>query len=66
MTTESRIASPRTVEQAADEMNVAKSTIRAWIGQRRIGCVRLGRSVRIPASEIKRLLESGFVPARRA
>lgn len=66
MVVESRNGSPRTVEQAADELNVAKSTIRAWIGQRRIGCVRLGRSVRIPAAEINRLLESGFVPAKRA
>ena len=55
---------PRTVDQAALELNVARSTIRAWIGQRRIGHVRLGRSIRIPAAEIARLLESGFTPAR--
>jgi len=57
-------ARPRTVEEAAEELNVAKSTVRAWISQRRIGSVRFGRSVRIPAREIERLMESGFTPAR--
>jgi excisionase family DNA binding protein len=55
---------PRTVKQAAEELNVSVSTIRGWVGQRRIGCLRLGRAVRIPSDEITRLLESGFVPAR--
>ena len=66
MRTEQKGSTPRTVEQAAEELNVAQSTIRAWIGQRRLGHVRLGRAVRIPASEIQRLLEIGFVPARRS
>lgn len=65
MATEQKPSKPRTVEQAAEELNVAQSTIRAWIAQRRIGHVRLGRSIRIPASEIQCLLETGFVPARR-
>ena len=55
---------PRTVDQAANELNVARSTVRAWITQRRIGHIRLGRSVRIPAAEIARMLEAGFTPAR--
>ena len=57
---------PRTVQQAAMELNVSVSTIRAWIGQRRIGHVRLGRAVRIPTMEIARLLENGFSPAKSA
>lgn len=56
---------PRTVEEAAAELNLKKSTIRAWIAQRRLGHVRLGRAVRIPAAEIQRLLEAGYVPAER-
>ena len=56
---------PRTVIQAAEELNVSDSTIRAWIFQRRLGVVRLGRAVRIPAEEIKRLLTTGFVPAKK-
>jgi excisionase family DNA binding protein len=56
---------PRTVDEAAEELALSCSTVRAWISQRRIGHVRLGRAIRIPAGEIKRLLESGFTPARR-
>ena len=55
---------PRTVVQAAEALNVSNSTIRAWIVQRRLGFVRLGRAVRIPAEEIERLLQAGFVPAK--
>lgn len=54
---------PRTVVQAAEELNLSRATIRAWIAQRRLGYIRLGRSVRIPAAEIQRVLEAGFVPA---
>jgi excisionase family DNA binding protein len=54
---------PRTVEQAAAELNLSQSTIRGWILQRRIGYVRLGRAIRIQSSEIQRLLDAGHVPA---
>jgi excisionase family DNA binding protein len=54
---------PRTVAEAAEELSLSKSTIRAWIAQRRLGFVRLGRSVRIPHKEIRRVLEAGFQPA---
>ncbi len=54
---------PRTVSQAAAELNLSQGTIRAWIAQRRIGIVRLGRAVRVPSAEIQRLLDSGYVPA---
>ena len=43
----------------------SQATIRAWVGQRRIGYVKLGRSVRIPGAEIRRKLESGYVPPSR-
>ena len=56
---------PRTVEQAAEELNLSKATIRAWIAQRRLGHIRLGRAVRVPATEIQRVLQAGFVPAGR-
>ena len=51
-----------TVKQAATELNVSVHTIRAWLASRRLGYVRLGRAIRIPADEIRRLLERGFVP----
>ncbi len=56
---------PRTVAEAAVEMNVAKSTIRAWIAQRRLGHVRLGRAIRVPAAEITRVMQEGYTPARK-
>lgn len=59
MTTDNK---PRNIEQAASELNVSQATIRAWISQRRIGHTKLGRSVRIPVSEILRLLEAGYIP----
>jgi excisionase family DNA binding protein len=55
-----------TVAGAAKELGLAESTIRAWIAQRRKGHVRLGRAIRIPASEIERIVQSGFMPARRS
>jgi excisionase family DNA binding protein len=53
---------PRTVAQAAAELNLSKGTIRLWITQRRIGHIRLGGAIRIPVREIRRLLEAGYVP----
>jgi excisionase family DNA binding protein len=54
-----------TIAEVAQRLNVSVYTIRAWVGQRRIDSVRLGRAVRIPATEIHRLVESGHTPARR-
>jgi excisionase family DNA binding protein len=51
------------VEQAAADLSVSVHTIRAWIARRKIGSVRLGRAVRIPTTEIARLVEQGTTPA---
>jgi excisionase family DNA binding protein len=51
-----------TIKEAARELSQAEITLRARIARRQIGIVRLGRSVRIPRSEITRLIERGFVP----
>jgi excisionase family DNA binding protein len=56
---------PRTVEQAAEELNLSKATIRVWIAQRRLGHIRLGRAIRIPVQEIQRVQDAGYVPAER-
>ena len=58
-------AEQRTVPEAAKELKVSEATIRSWVGQRWIGYVKLGRSVRIPGAEIRRKLESGYVPPLR-
>ena len=56
---------PIRVAKAAADLGLSTHTIRAWFAQRRIAYVRLGRSIRIPAAEIVRLMESGYVPPRR-
>lgn len=53
-----------TVHQAAERLGLQPSTVRAWIAQRRIGIVRLGRAVRIPLEEVERLIAQGTIPAR--
>jgi excisionase family DNA binding protein len=53
-----------TVNETAVEMNLSVGTIRAWLLSRKLGCVRLGKAVRIPRSEIQRLIDQGSTPAR--
>jgi excisionase family DNA binding protein len=53
------------VDDFAARLNIKPSTVRAWILRRRIAKVRLGsRAVRIPASEVSRLISEGLIPAR--
>jgi excisionase family DNA binding protein len=52
-----------TVEQAATGLNVSVHTIRAWIARRKLAVVRLGRAVRVPSTEISKLIERGTIPA---
>jgi len=56
---------PRTVSEAAEELGLSVHTIRAWIASRRLGHLRLGRAIRIPAAEIRRVIEKSTVPAVR-
>jgi excisionase family DNA binding protein len=55
---------PLTVRQAADVLNLSQATIRAWLARRKLGHVRLGRAIRIPQTEIQRILSQGMIPAR--
>jgi excisionase family DNA binding protein len=53
------------VSEAAELLAVRESTVRAWLLNRRIGRIRVGRrSVLIPMTEINRLIQEGTVPAR--
>ena len=52
----------RTISEAAQLLNLSPATIRAWIRANRIGYTRLGRSIRIPNSEVSRLLSEGYHP----
>ena len=64
-TVEQRPERPRTVNEAAEELGLSVHTIRAWVACRRIAHLRLGRAIRIPAAEIRRVIEQSTVPAVR-
>ena len=55
----------RTVRQASRLLEISPHTLRAWIAMRKIGVVRLGRSVRVPQAEIDRLMDAGWIPPSR-
>lgn len=60
---ERRLERPRTVQEAAEELGLSVYTVRAWVASRRIEHLRLGRAIRIPAAEIRRVIEQSTVPA---
>jgi excisionase family DNA binding protein len=52
------------VRDAARPLGIEEKTLRVWMASGKIGFVRLGRSVRVPLSEINRVISSGFQPAK--
>lgn len=53
------------VPEAAQAPGLKESTIRAWLLRRRIGFVKLSsRCVRIPHTEVGRLIRENTIPAR--
>lgn len=52
------------VPQFADALGVTPACIRRWILERKIATVKLGRLIRVPASEVERLIDRGLRPAR--
>jgi excisionase family DNA binding protein len=53
----------RTVAEAAGDLGLSVHTIRSWVATRRLAHIRLGRAIRIPAAEIRRVIEENTVPA---
>ena len=54
------------VPQVAERLNVSRACIRRWILARRIAVVKVGRLVRVPLSEVDRVIDAGLRPARIA
>ncbi len=52
------------VQDFATELGVTSACIRRWLLMRKIAFVKVGRLVRIPMREAKRIIERGYVPAR--
>ena len=55
----------RTVKEVAGTLGLAQITIRTWLGKNKISYVKLGRSVRIPQSEVDRIVADGTVSHKR-
>ncbi len=50
--------------QVAEMLGLKPVTIRQWIAKRKLASVKVGdRAVRIPASEVEKIIERGFIPA---
>lgn len=46
-------------EEVAERLGVKVSTVRRWIFDRRLTVIKFGRAVRIPESEVERMIEMG-------
>ncbi|MGD0009344.1 MAG: helix-turn-helix domain-containing protein [Terriglobia bacterium] len=60
-TTDDRLLS---VPQFAVPLGVTQACVRRWLLERRITFTKIGRLVRIPASEVDRLIAEGLHPAK--
>jgi excisionase family DNA binding protein len=54
------------VPEFAGALTVTSACVRRWILERRVVSVKVGRLVRIPASEVERIIAAGLRPARGA
>ena len=52
------------VDQFAQALGVTQACIRRWLLERKINSIKLGRLIRIPGTEVQRLINSGYRPAR--
>jgi excisionase family DNA binding protein len=53
-----------TVKEFASPLKLKPSCVRRWIRERKITTIRVGRLIRIPASEIDRVIAQGTRPAK--
>jgi excisionase family DNA binding protein len=52
-----------TISEFAASLRVKPSCVRRWIGESKITFVHVGRLVRIPATEVERIISLGMHPA---
>ena len=48
-----------TPQQFADRLSISRWTVYAWISEGRIKSVKIGRLVRVPESEVDRIVQEG-------
>lgn len=54
-----------TLKEAAERLAISQHTIRAWVAQRKIEVVRIGRCVRIREEVVNSIISKGTVPAKQ-
>lgn len=54
------------LREAAPRMKRAEKTLRAWVAEGKLGILRIKGRIFVPESEIQRILDESFVPARDA
>lgn len=52
------------INEVAELLTLRPVTVRAWLARRKLSFVRIGRSIRIPRTEVDRVLTEGAVPRR--
>jgi excisionase family DNA binding protein len=52
------------ITEFAEALGVTVACCRRWVLERRITFTKIGRLVRIPASEVDRLVAEGLCPAK--
>jgi excisionase family DNA binding protein len=55
-----------TIPEAAEILSISEKTLYRWVGERKVSVYRIGRQVRLGEHTIARILEDGFIPARRS
>lgn len=45
-------------------LGITTSGIRRWVLERKVSYIKIGRLIRIPATEVDRLIAEGFRPAK--
>ena len=55
-----------TVPEFSEALRISVKTTRQWVLARKVFVVHIGRCVRIPASEVQRIIDEGSQPAREA
>jgi len=51
------------IDEAANELGLKPSTLRAWLIRRKLPRVNCGRAVRIPAAAIAEFIERNTIPS---
>jgi excisionase family DNA binding protein len=63
MTAQNKAVRLLRVDEFASELNITVAAVRRWLLFRKISAVKVGRLIRIPETEIARLISEGLRPA---